>query len=238
MLFLILIAPFDIEELNFSARLEILPVYGLITFLVYVLLIPFQNWLFKKTQTWNIVLELLFLTTFYLLLVFICFAYYNSAIVNGNYGFQKFTKEIFLPICFILLPIIIFLRWFLNKQTSKTSENYILITGDNKLDVFKLHTEELVAVSSADNYVEVNYLNNGKLQKKLLRNTLKAVQVDVPFLLKVHRSHLINPSHFKAWNGSNMIILTQMEIPVSKTYKAALLDLNQSSLKTNTSSQS
>ncbi|MBR9844680.1 MAG: LytTR family transcriptional regulator [Algicola sp.] len=126
----------------------------------------------------------------------------------------------------------------MNKQTSKTSENYILITGDNKLDVLKLHTEELVAVSSADNYVEVNYLNNGKLQKKLLRNTLKAVQVDVPFLLKVHRSHLINPSHFKAWNGSNMIILTQMEIPVSKTYKAALLDLNQSSLKTNTSSQS
>ncbi|MBR9844679.1 MAG: hypothetical protein GYB35_00540 [Algicola sp.] len=63
-LFLILIAPFDIEELNFSARLEILPVYGLITFLVYVLLIPFQNWLFKKTQTWNIVLELLIFNYF------------------------------------------------------------------------------------------------------------------------------------------------------------------------------
>ena len=62
----------------------------------------------------------------------------------------------------------------------------------------------------------MSYLNQGELQKKLLRNTLKTIQIDIPILLKVHRSHLINPSHFKAWKGTSSIILTQMEIPVSK----------------------
>lgn len=237
-LFLILIAPFDIAELSLSAKLEILPMYGVFTFSTYLILVPIQNWVFKQKQKWNIVLEASYIIAFYFLLVFICFIYYKSSIVNGNYNFQKFILDIFLPICFILLPIIIFLRWFLNKNIqNKTNEN-IILKGDNKLDVLQLLPEELICISSADNYIEVSYLNHGKLQKKLLRNTLKAIQVDVPFLLKVHRSHLINPSHFKSWNGSSSIIMTQMEIPISKSYKAALLELNQSSLKTDTLSQS
>lgn len=236
--FLIIIAPFDAGDLDFATRLEILPLYGVLSFIVYMALIPIQNRVYRSYKIWNITLELLFLLTYNALLIICCFAYYKTDIVNGTYDFQTFVLEVYLPICFILLTIIIFLRWFFNKKTAIITEEKFVITGDNKLDVVKLLPSELICVTSADNYVEICYLNKGELQKKLLRNTLKAIQIDIPILLKVHRSHLINPSHFISWNGSNSIVLTQMEIPVSKNYKAALLELNQSSLKTNTLSQS
>ena len=237
-LFLILIAPFDIAELTFSARLEILPIYGVISFLVYMILIPIQNWIFKHFKKWTLISEALFISTFNAIQIVVTFSYYKSNIVNGDYDFQKFSLEIYVPIFFILLPIIIFLRWFLNKKIPNKTKETLILKGDNKLDVLQILPEELVCVSSADNYVEVSYLKDGELHKKLLRNTLKSIQNDVDSLLKVHRSHLINPLHFKEWNGVNAIVLTQMEVPVSKNYRTSILEMNQSSLKTNTSSQS
>ncbi len=224
-LFLVLIAPFDIAELTFSARLEILPIYGLMSFVAYMVLIPIQNWVFNYFKSWTFISEVLFIIVFNSIQIFTTYSYYKSSIVNGNYDFQKFSFEIYMPIFFILLPIIIFLRWFLNKKVPNKSENTIILKGDNKLDVLQILPKDLICISSADNYVEVNYLLRGELHKKLLRNTLKGIQNDVPDLLKVHRSHLINPTHFKEWNGSNSILLSEMEIPVSKNYKAALLEL-------------
>ena len=224
-LFLILIAPFDIAELTFSARLEILPIYGLISFVVYMFLVPIQNWAFKYFKKWTLLSEVLFIIIFNCIQIIFSYSYYKSSIVNGNYNFQKFLLDIYLPIFFILLTIVVFSRWFLNKKIPNKIENSIVLKGDNKLDVLQILQEDLICISSADNYVEVNYLLRGELHKKLLRNTLKGIQNDVPDLLKVHRSHLINPTHFKEWNGSNSILLSEMEIPVSKNYKAALLEL-------------
>ncbi len=224
-LFLVLIAPFDIAELTFKARLEILPIYGVISFVIYMALIPFQNWAFKCFGQWPLLSEVLFIVIFNCIQIILSYSYYKSSIVNGNYNFHKFLLEVYLPIFFVLLTIIVFSRWFLNKKVPNKTENTILLKGDNKLDVLKILPKDLVCISSADNYVEVSYLIRGELHKKLLRNTLKGIQNDVPDLLKVHRSHLINPSHFKEWNSSNSIVLTQKEVPVSKNYRSALLEL-------------
>ena len=37
--------------------------------------------------------------------------------------------------------------------------------------------------------------------------------------------NLINPMHFKSWRNANTIILTQIELPVSRNYKDVLLAL-------------
>lgn len=83
----------------------------------------------------------------------------------------------------------------------------------------------MVCVSNAQNYVEIFYIENGKLVSKLIRSSLKKVQEDFDFLMQIHRSHLINPVHFKSWRNPNTIILTQIELPVSKNYKETLLAL-------------
>ncbi|EDP69477.1 hypothetical protein FBALC1_05278 [Flavobacteriales bacterium ALC-1] len=224
-LFLVFIAPFDASDLDFNARIIILPIYGVISFVTYLLLIPLQNWIFLYFKKWTITLEVLFIIVFNFIQIIASFIYYKTDIVNGDYNFQTFSLYVYLPISFILLSIIVFSRWFLNKKIPSKVENTIILKGDNKLDILKIVPEDLICISSADNYVEVSYLIKGKLQKKLLRNTLKGIQHDVPNLLKVHRSHLINPTHFKEWNGSSSIILSEMEIPVSKNYKAHLLEV-------------
>jgi len=103
-LFLILIAPFDIAELTFSARLEILPIYGLISFMVYLFLVPIQNWAFKYFEKNTLFSEVLFIIMFNCIQIIFSYRYYKSSIVNGNYNFQKFCS-IFMFLYFFLTRI-------------------------------------------------------------------------------------------------------------------------------------
>lgn len=225
-LFLILIAPFDVADLPFKIRLQIIPLYGLITFIVYMLLVPIQNWLFKKLKVWSVLLELAFVVSFIMLVFGGCYLYYISDVVRGDYSFQDFTFEIFFPILFIFLPILLFARWFLNKKVKTKSEDFIMLTGENKLDFLKLKFSDLICISSATNYVEVSYLKNTHLKTKLLRSTLSAIEKKTFGLLKVHRSHLINPIHFKEWKDSSTILVNEIEVPISKKYKQAVLEIS------------
>lgn len=236
-LFLVLIAPFDTSDLSFSIRLQILPPYGFISFVGYMILVLPQNWFFKKYGKWHLPLEIAFIVLFNVMVLFGSYAYYKTGIINGTYDFAKFTFQVYYPIFFIMLPIVLFLRWRLNKKVTDQAPNKIVLQGVNRLDVLHIRLKDLVCISSADNYVEVSYLENDMLRKKLLRTTLKEIHPQEPSLLKVHRSHLINTAHFKAWKNSNTLLLTQMDVPISKTYKKSILALEDSPLKPSNSSQ-
>jgi len=235
--FLVLIAPFDAAELPFLIRLQILPPYGIISLLGYMVIISFQKLIFNKFKKWTPFLEGLVILVFNILVLFGSYAYYKTTIINGTYTFSKFTFEVYYPIFFILLPIIVFGRWYLTKRTlNKVKEGLVLI-GENKYDILKINFADLICISSADNYVEVSYLLNNELRKKLLRNTLKNIHQLQPDLLKVHRSHIINPIHFKEWINPNTIQLTKMQVPISKNYKQTIIDLLDSPLKADILSQ-
>lgn len=236
-LFLVLIAPFDTSDLSFLIRLQILPPYGIIAFVGYMILVPLQNQFYRKQGKWNIPLEVIFLILFNLIVLLGSFAYYKTDIINGTYSFTKFSFQVYYPIFFIILPLLLFLRWWLNRKITNGNPKKIVLRGANKLDVLQIYLEDLVSISSADNYVEVAYLENDSLKRKLLRITLKEIQPQEPSLIKVHRSHLINPVHFIAWKNSSMLLLTQMEVPISKTFKKDILALEHSPLKPNSSPQ-
>lgn len=234
--FLVLFAPFDASDLSFNIRLRVMPTYGIITFIGYMLLIPVQNWALHKLGKWTLAYEAIFLLFFNSLLLVGCFVYYKTDIINGEYSFLKFTLGVYYPIFFTIIPILLIMRWFLNKKTAQLKIEKIVLTGENKMDVLQVKSEDLICISSADNYVEVTYILNGELTRKLLRTTLKNIHVQVPELMKIHRSHVINPTHFKEWKGSSSIILTGTELPVSKNYKKSLLTLDHSPLIANDSS--
>jgi len=229
--FLVLIAPFDVAELPFSIRLEIMPMYGLISFVAYMVLIPFQNMIFRKSGKWTIFLETILILLFNIIAFSGSYLYYKSGVVNGEYSFVRFALEVYYPIFFILLPMLIFARWYLNKKAPNQDSDKIVLKGENKLDVLQINFSDLICIASADNYVEINYLKNSSLSKKLLRNTLKNIHYDFPNLIKVHRSHLINPAHIREWKNSNLVSMTGMEVPVSKNYKQAIMNIQNSPLK-------
>ena len=229
--FLVVIAPFDASDLSFRIRAQILPPYGIICLLGYLVIIPIQNNLFRWRMRWSLFLEGFIILIFNLLVLMGSYWYYKTSIINGLYPFVKFTFEVYYPIFFIILPIIVFARWFVTKQFSKSNKRHIILVGDNKYDVLKIDRSDLICISSADNYVEIAYLVNTALRKKLLRSTLRKIHEQHGDLLKVHRSYLINPVHFKEWTSNNSIQLTKMEVPVSKNYRQDVITLFDSPLK-------
>ena len=155
-LFLVLIAPFDASELSFSIRWMLLPPYGLISFFAYIVVVPLQNYAFKKFRQWNLLLEIAFISAFNAACFPVTYLYYKSSIINGEYDFFNFTFEIYTPILVILLSVIVFTRWYLNNKVPQQKNPAIILTGANKLDILKIRLSDLICISSADNYVEVN----------------------------------------------------------------------------------
>ena len=154
----------------------------------------------------------------------ITFLYYKSPILYGGFEFIEFLKIIILKSALIPTPIIVLARIYSIKLIPIQYEN-IVFKGENKLDFLKIRKNDLVCISSSQNYVEIFYTEKNQIKTKLIRSTLKKIQKDFDFLVQIHRSHLINPTHFKAWKNQDTIVLTQIELPVSKNYKEQLLSL-------------
>ncbi|OXA98934.1 histidine kinase [Flavobacterium oncorhynchi] len=222
--FAFIIKPFDDGTINFRAWFLISFGFSIIAFSCYGLLMIIQKSFYERITKWNVGLEIASIIFFYLVYLFGVYAYYKSPILNGGYNFYEFFSVIFIKVALILTPVIILARRYLIKLIP-VKEDFLVIKGENKLDVLKIKKSDLVCISNAQNYVEIFYTENGKLTSKLLRSSLKNIQKDFSFLRQIHRSHLINPSHFKSWRNPNTIILTQIELPVSKNYKETLLTL-------------
>lgn len=222
--FAFIIKPFDDGTINLRAWFFLSFSFSFMAFLCYGLLAIIQKSFYQKIGKWNISLEITAILLFHLLYLIGVFAFYKSPILNGGYAFSEFFSVIFIKVVLIVTPIIILSRRYLI-QLIPIKEDVLIIRGENRLDILKINKSDLVCISNAQNYVEIFYLENDKLQAKLIRSSLKKVQDDFGFLIQIHRSHLINPIHFKSWRNANTIILTQIELPVSRNYKEALLAL-------------
>ncbi|MEM9260311.1 MAG: LytTR family DNA-binding domain-containing protein, partial [Bacteroidota bacterium] len=146
-------------------------------------------------------------------------------IIRGTYSFFAFVSSIYLPIVLLLNFLVLAGRWFISRNLTagaKSTSEAITLSGDGRKDLLQLSPDQLVYAVSAQNYVEVHYLVDGTLKKHLLRTTLKKVEQQTPVLRRIHRSHLINPLHFRRWTGPNSLEVYAVEVPVSKQYRAAL----------------
>jgi len=223
-IFTFIIRPFDDGTINFCDWFLISIGFSVLAFLCYGILTLVQKLIYRRISKWNIALEIGCIAFFYLIYLIGIYTFYKSPILNGGYRFSEFFSIIFIKVALILTPVIILARRYLIKLIP-IKEEVLILKGENRLDILKINKADLVCISNAQNYVEVFYIENGRLTSKLLRTSLKSMQKDFSFLLQIHRSHLINPSHFKSWRNSTTIILTQIELPVSKNYKETLLAL-------------
>jgi len=222
-IFAFIIKPFDDGTLNLKIWLLMSIGFSLGAFLSYGLLAIIQHRVYQKVIKWNVGFEITSLIFFSLLYLIFTYLYYKN-IINGGYIFLEFLTIIFLKATLITMPIIIFARRYIVKFIP-IDKDFITIRGENKLDVLKIKKRDLVCVSNSQNYVEIFYIKNEQLETKLIRSSLKKMDSDFDFLTRVHRSHLINPTHFIAWKNSNTISLTQIEIPISKNYKDNIISL-------------
>lgn len=222
--FAFIIKPFDDGTLNFRSWFLISFGFSILAFFCYGVLAVLQKSIYKNISKWNLSLEIGSVFFFFLLYLFGIYAFYKSPILKGGYSFVEFFSVIFLKVALILTPVIILARRYLIKLIP-IKDDVLIFIGENKLDILKIKKTDLVCISNAQNYVEIFYIENEKLHSKLIRSSLKKILEDFTFLVQIHRSHLINPSHFKSWRNSNTVILTQIELPVSKNFKESILTL-------------
>ncbi len=94
----------------------------------------------------------------------------------------------------------------------------LTITDEEGKEKLHLELEQLLYIAAAENYVEVFYLENNQLRKKLLRNTLQEiVEKLAPFdaIFRCHRSYLINFKQLLHIQGSPQGYRIQLrEVPV------------------------
>ncbi|HPG55135.1 MAG TPA: LytTR family transcriptional regulator DNA-binding domain-containing protein [Candidatus Enterocola sp.] len=91
---------------------------------------------------------------------------------------------------------------------------------------FSVSSENIIYLEAADNYVEINYLKQGKITQHLLRNSLKKLssELDKTAIRRCHRSYMVNFEHVIALRRNNDEIDLEIDvpdikkIPVSKTH--------------------
>lgn len=216
--------PFGHGYMDLKIWLKVSFGFSLSISISYFLISILQNILYKKLKQWSLSFEIATYVILYIIYTTLTYQYYKGSIIRGFYDFSDFFFKIIINIILIITPLIIIARKYALKLIPK-KETYVTLKGDNKMDFLKIKKDELICVSNSQNYVEIFFLENEQLKTKLIRSSMKKIQHEFDFLIQVHRSHIINPFHFKSWKDSTTILLTQVELPVSKNYKHLLLSL-------------
>jgi DNA-binding LytR/AlgR family response regulator len=118
----------------------------------------------------------------------------------------------------------------LQKQVEKYEEDNlnksIEFVSDNNTENLTLLVAEVAYVQSADNYVEILYKQGDDFKKKLIRNTLKNIEVQIKQysnFIRCHRICIVNMHYIEKLNQnySNHWITIKgyhEKIPVSRQY--------------------
>lgn len=229
--FLYFTEPLDVNEFGDREKLIYLPVYGVIGALCYMMMLPFQYYLYKRSEKqWSIKNEVLFNLAFITFSFVLARTYYIYVVVYGEsnpYSLWYYTTSIFIPAILTILPIVLIGRWALGKYKNKrVEEAKIEIQGEGNYESLRLLFKDLICIQSSDNYVEVSFLDTNTLKKQLIRNKLSVIEVTFPDLIRTHRSFLMNPYHFQSWKTENgklgIVASNDIFIPISKTYATAV----------------
>ncbi len=110
------------------------------------------------------------------------------------------------------------------KRLTATPDATLTINSENKNEKFTIPVGDLLYISSADNYIEIFYLENGRIKSTLIRATLKSARDDLrafTAFYRCHRGWIVNLDQVESITGNAQgyrLILnhTDVTIPVSR----------------------
>jgi len=243
-LFILFFQPFSLDKLDFNDRLLYVTGFGAITFFlgVFVLvIIPITIPKWFKTNEWESEPTIV-LSTILLVLTATAYIFY----IHFVGGSQLTLYALFKVFLVCLLPIIILIILYKNKSLERVIEilleqnrkyhfqikelskldEEITILSENKADKLKIKHKNILLIKSADNYIKIFYLRKEKIEKQLIRNTLKNIEEQLSNKLnfvRCHRTSIVNiifiDKIIKSYSGNNLKIShLKDEIPVSRQY--------------------
>jgi len=245
-LFILFFQPFPLTMLTYDNRLIYVAGFGGITFLsacIILIFLPLSNARWFKTSDWESGPPLI-LSIFLLLLSATAYGFYIRFVGRTSLSLYIMFKVVL--VC--LLPVLILVILYKNKSLErvivflqKQNKNYITkireiekngenkeitIFSGNKAEKFSLKYKNIIYIKSADNYIEIHYLKNNLVEKKLIRNTLKDIESQFTHhsnFIRCHRTCIVNMTFaeklIRNYSGYNLkMSVLQGEIPVSRQY--------------------
>lgn len=254
---LTLFKPFNLHEVSRLVLFQLALIYSLTATVVsmfVVVLLPAMLPRVFDDRHWTVLHEIgshLFL----IMAITLANSVLNIFLYKSNFSFQGFTgmlgKVISIAILPITLGVLLKQKQLVKKferdaseteklieplgtdseTTARTTENNILtLTGHNKSERLEVQSDDLLLITASDNYIEIYFLENGKLQKRLFRNTLKSVQeslTNYSEFFRAHKTHLVNLKKVVKVTGNaqglklHLAELTE-PVPVSRNLTAAI----------------
>jgi len=250
-LFLLVFQPFGLIAYHDPNKYWFIGGYGLVTFVVLtldnlLLKLYFQTKSGKKdwTVARQIVMQVMILFTIGAGNYFYSawhIHFYNPII--GFLVFQAFTTAVgLLPISIItILNENIRNKAFLKEAstlnqivpaTHKMEMQSICLTGESEKNPLILTSADFLYAESSGNYLDVRYVQGGKVKSTLLRTTLTRAEFQLeshPDIMKCHRAFLVNIANIEQAKGNAQGLRlqlkhTEVEIPVSRNYINDLRD--------------
>lgn len=249
-IFLYIFRPFGLNELP-QGLLALSLGYGLITFTIMALLnVVVIEWLkfYFREDRWTLGREL-FWTAVNIFFIGIANAIYTTFALHWNLKlstiatFEMYTLSIgIIPAGVgILINYSIKNTRYTQGASALTEEikhtphaphpgNRLTFDSENNNESLTIETDQLLYISAADNYVEVNYLENELPAKQLLRNTLKQIEEKYPGhpgLFRCHKSYLVNLNNVSRVSGNAQGYKLHLQgieppIPVSRSLNAVI----------------
>jgi hypothetical protein len=208
-------------------------------------------------ENWNVkneILLFLFVLAMISLVIFALFLMLNPTVNK----FDLFSLVVMRTLAISLFPVLILVLYeqndhqrikrrqaeILNREllvkkdpihkkiSDSTLPERIVLVAENKKIALQVTPASLCFVKSEGNYVEVFYYQNQKIQKELIRNSLKSIedQLSAYDFFRCHNRFLINLHHIQKVEGNARNFELELanfeeKIPVSRSKSEMLLQL-------------
>lgn len=245
-LFVLFFQPFPLDQLDFNNRLLIVAGLAGIIFLFIVLVRAAILWilLYNELSTYETDFRNYLGGFVILALSSVAFAFYLRYVGSVHISFFIMAKVIsiclFPPVALGLYDQINELRQqnelltiekeIIQKQISRYEEDYlsksIQFISESGSENLTLHIADIALIKSADNYVEIVFKEGDQLKKKLLRNTLKNIELQIKAysnFIRCHRICIVNTYYIEKLNrkfNNHWLTIKGLneQIPVSRQY--------------------
>jgi len=249
-LFILFYQPFPLDDFDFNNRLIFIAGFAAIVFLIMII-IRISFLLFFLNINPRTTLPVFIQGFLIFVLSSVAFAFYLYYVGKVPISFYIMLK---VSLICLAVPIILWLYDFikhlkisnillseerksLQKQITEYQDNYmnqpVVFTSDNGADTIKLMNSDVAFIRSADNYVEVVYLETDEFKRKLIRNTMKDIEQQIKAysnFIRCHRICIVNIHFIEKLNKSNdsyhiSIRGYEEKLPVSRQYLLRLKEI-------------
>lgn len=244
--FLAIFQPFGTSEIEFDFKILKLLSFGIISGLVVVLFyhfIPLLGLEIMRDKHWTVWKELLY---FLCMIVFLAVFnnLYSSYLRGTPFTWSDLLGMVSSTFMIAVVPGFFMVLLDYNHKLKKYVEevqgfnfkqleqkrihnavDVVQIPTDNLNDQIPMNPADFLFAEAEGNYLNVSYLKNDILHKKLFRITLKKFENQLTFenLIKCHRSFIVNLQHVENAKGNAQgyklkMMGTDDIVPVSRKY--------------------